>query len=278
MRHPRTTALHIVAALAVAAGCGSKTGLLFEPPPPEECFNGVDDDRDGEVDEGCPCAPGSIEACYDGPDGTEGVGICTPGTRSCVDDEWGACGGAVTPVPETCLGGLDEDCDGRTDCDDVEDCGDEPSCEVQDCTPHCAFEECDGRDNNGEGRIDEGRVCDGIEGPCPAAGAIRICDAYCGVHQRCRRDGSWGPCTVDNQGPVPECDEHEDCDRYSWCDYGTCVAGNPCDDDDQCLAFLGEARCIEHQGVCVTQCYAHSDCERPNVCDLGYCVPDPYAP
>lgn len=39
-------------------GCGSKTGLLFDPPrdagPPEEC-NGLDDDGDGFVDDGIIC-------------------------------------------------------------------------------------------------------------------------------------------------------------------------------------------------------------------------------
>lgn len=265
--------------LTLAAGC-SRTGLMVEPPPPEECLNSIDDDRDGEVDEDCPCTAGAIAACYDGPLGTEGLGICTSGTKSCIDDEWGGCEDQVTPVSESCIGGLDEDCDGKVDCDDREDCARETNCLLEDCTPFCAEETCDGRDNNGEGRVDEGRVCDDIEGPCPAAGAIRICDAYCGVHQRCRRDGSWGPCTVDGQGPVPECDEHEDCARYSWCDYGTCVPGSACDDDSQCGGFLGgsDARCIEDQGVCVTECYAHSDCPRPEVCDLGRCVVDPYAP
>ena len=261
------------------AGCGSRTGLRQQPPRPEECGNGLDDDRDGQVDEGCPCADGAAQWCYDGPDGTEGVGICAAGAQECSLGEWGSCQGAVTPVDEACLGGLDDDCDGRVDCDDP-DCAGEAACAIADCTPHCPYEECDGRDNNGDGRVDEGRVCDGIEGPCPAVGAIRICDAYCGVHQRCRRDGSWGPCTADGQGPVPECDEHEDCSRSFWCDYGSCVPANPCDSDGDCSDFLfgGEGYCVEHQGVCVTQCYAHSDCPRPEVCDLGQCVLDPYAP
>lgn len=271
-----STPIAVLATLALALGCGARTGLVIPPPVPEECGNGLDDDRDGLVDEACPCSDGAIQVCYGGPDGTEGVGICVAGAQRCTVGEWNDCEGEVLPVAEACVGGLDDDCDGHVDCDDP-DCASEPACVPDDCTPHCPVEECDGRDNNGDGRIDEGRICDGIEGPCPAVGAIRICDAYCGVHQRCRRDGSWGPCTADGQGPVPECDEHSDCPRYTWCDYGTCVGASACDRDMDCAIF-GLSDCIQDQGVCVGECYEHSDCPRPEVCDLGGCVVDPYAP
>ncbi|MBI2898177.1 MAG: hypothetical protein HYY06_31800 [Deltaproteobacteria bacterium] len=271
--------------LIFLAGCGAKTGLTLEPRHPEECDDGLDNDGDGLVDERCACQPAAVQVCYSGPESTEGVGICRAGQQECALEEdgaqmWGPCKDEVTPATEQCVGGLDDDCDGRVDCDD-DDCEGDPICGVEDCTPRCPYEECDGRDNNGDGRIDEGRVCDGIDGPCPAPGAIRICDAYCGVHQRCRVDGSWGPCIVDGQGPVPECDEHEDCPYEYWCDYGECVPGEPnCNSDDDCNGgWLGmDGWCVEERGICVSDCYAHSDCDKPLVCDLGACVNDPYSP
>ncbi len=62
------------------------------------------------------CAPGSILACYDGPAGTEGVGSCKGGLRTCAGDgaSFGPCEGAITPSPEGCGTPVkDDDCDGQ---------------------------------------------------------------------------------------------------------------------------------------------------------------------
>jgi len=63
-----------------------------------------------------PCMPGATEACYGGPAGTMGVGVCVGGTRTCKADGsgFGACEGEVLPTPENCATSLDEDCDGAT--------------------------------------------------------------------------------------------------------------------------------------------------------------------
>ncbi|NVB43874.1 hypothetical protein G6O69_39135, partial [Pseudenhygromyxa sp. WMMC2535] len=59
------------------------------------------------------CEPGDVDDCYEGPAGTEGVGICTAGTWTCAQDgTWGACVGAVEPSAEICGNDIDEDCDG----------------------------------------------------------------------------------------------------------------------------------------------------------------------
>lgn len=65
---------------------------------------------------GTVCAPGSAEPCYDGPDGTEGIGACVAGMRTCSADgtTWGACEGQVLPGVEDCETPLDEDCDDAT--------------------------------------------------------------------------------------------------------------------------------------------------------------------
>jgi hypothetical protein len=61
------------------------------------------------------CLPGSIAACYDGPAGTAGVGICLAGTRTCNGQgtAFGPCAGQVTPQTESCATPKDDNCDGQ---------------------------------------------------------------------------------------------------------------------------------------------------------------------
>lgn len=76
----------------------------------EICTNGVDDDCDGEIDEGCQCSPGDTQVCG------MNEGICQAGTLTCDGNgRWSrTCEGAVEPRAETC-NGLDDNCDGRAD-------------------------------------------------------------------------------------------------------------------------------------------------------------------
>ena len=84
-------------------------------PPPEDCGptaegDGLDNDGDGDIDEGCSCAlpdgaPDSAgnrigQPCYGGAPSTLGVGECKGGTRDCVGGTWGSCTDQVTPVPD----------------------------------------------------------------------------------------------------------------------------------------------------------------------------------
>ena len=61
------------------------------------------------------CASGSTEACYDGPSGTQGVGACKAGLKTCLMDGsgYGPCVGEVTPIAESCATAADDDCDGQ---------------------------------------------------------------------------------------------------------------------------------------------------------------------
>ena len=144
-------------------------------PPPEDCGptaegDGLDNDGDGDIDEGCSCAlpdgaPDSAgnrigQPCYGGAPSTLGVGECKGGTRDCVGGTWGSCTDQVTPVPEVCGDGLDNNCNGLVD----DGC---PS-----CTPS-GDEVCDGIDNNCNGIIDEGvrNACGG----CGMAEAQETC-------------------------------------------------------------------------------------------------------
>ena len=90
--------------------------------------NGLDDNCNGMIDEGCVCTPGSVRSCFPGPPGKRGVGACTDGQETCQGTEfgtWGPCVGAIAPRPETC-NHLDNDCNGcRGDglcCSGVLDC------------------------------------------------------------------------------------------------------------------------------------------------------------
>jgi hypothetical protein len=55
-----------------------------------------------------------VEACYDGPAGTENKGLCQAGSRTCDADgaAYGPCSGEVLPATEDCATATDEDCDG----------------------------------------------------------------------------------------------------------------------------------------------------------------------
>jgi hypothetical protein len=83
-------------------------------PQPESCDTPMDEDCDGAVDEDCACVPGSVEECYTGPAGTEGVGACLGGMHLCEVDGtgYGPCVGEITPQAETCDTPADDDCDG----------------------------------------------------------------------------------------------------------------------------------------------------------------------
>jgi len=81
----------------------------------ETCLTPEDDDCDGpfnEEGEGCVCLPLTIESCYSGPAGTDGVGICDDGIRTCDGQgtSWSDCEGETTPATEDCASPIDENC------------------------------------------------------------------------------------------------------------------------------------------------------------------------
>lgn len=79
------------------------------PEPTTETCDNIDNDCNGPVDDGV------TRACYGGPPGTEGVGVCRGGSEACTAGVWtGVCGGQVVPGTETC-DNSDEDCDASVD-------------------------------------------------------------------------------------------------------------------------------------------------------------------
>jgi hypothetical protein len=146
--------------------------------------DGVDNDCDGTVDEGCTCTPGTTKPCYTADDpSTEGVGICSGGTLTCQQDgTFRSCQGETTPSFEQCddpnTGSPeDEDCDGVVNegcqCNyngtSSGVCGNGTISRQGNCLAPTNYDStddessaglCDGVDNDCDGSTDEGCSCD----------------------------------------------------------------------------------------------------------------------
>ena len=222
--------------------CGGDGGV----PIGELCGNGLDDDCDGEADEGF----GLGEEC------AGGIGACERGgIVVCAEAGDGAVCSAVPGMPavERCGDEIDNDCDARVD--EGFDVG-QPcvagigACEafgVQRCAPGGAGTVCDARpgpparescnlvDDDCDGRLDEGL---GLGAPCSEG--IGRCEAQ--GEMVCDFDGGTVCDAIAGRPELELCDEVDnDCDEAVDEDFDL---GDACDDpEDADLCALGMWAC-----------------------------------
>ena len=218
-------------------------------PQPEIC-DGLDNNCDGEIDDG---NPGGGDPC-----GPEEEGQCRPGIWNCIAGHL-VCEGAVLPGIEIC------DCTDN-DCDSVIDnnalCPSGTMCINCQCVTACQGEFCP-----------QGMEC--INGYCIPNACFGV---RCNVGEICVE----GECV--NFCDLQTCDDGFTCDRSR----GVCVENNcyglGCPEGELCIEAVCvddpcyNVECPENQfcrnGSCVHSCY-NVTCGYRQRCHDGTCVPDP---
>lgn len=227
----------VVAALFSCVSCRAVNPEAPCEPTAEVC-NGLDDNCDERVDEGCACSVGESQPCYSGSSATRDVGACRSGSQTCSAGAWSACTGEVIPTSERC-NGLDDDCNGVVD-DQVADAG--VSCATNlpgqcasgqttcssaafSCLPvtPASDEACDGVDNDCDGIVDNGNpdggaLCNtGLQGACArgtttcTAGAITCAHSTMPTNEVCDSIDNDCDGTVDDVSAVPIDNVPESC-------------------------------------------------------------------
>lgn len=86
-----------------------------KPKAQDDCANAIDDDCDGQINNGCICRAGETKECYNAKPETKNKGLCKAGKVTCSPKgKWGACVDEILPKTEEC-DGQDNDCDGQID-------------------------------------------------------------------------------------------------------------------------------------------------------------------
>ncbi len=234
-----------------------------------EVCNGVDDNCDGNVEEGYPCSVGAETTCTT-VCGSLGTGICgvdcaVPGPDDC-------------PLPEELCNGRDDDCDTLIDegfapgsCGSCvpdctgRDCGLDPVCYVSCgdcdplagevcnssgvcvCVPSCLGRTC-GPDpicGTSCGTCGSGEICD-VSGHC-----VSSCTPDC-TGRACGNDGCGGSCGTCSS-PTPDCDMSGHCVCIPACSGRTCGS-------DGCTGSCGTCTSPSWCDTSTGRCVCTPDC------------------
>ena len=262
----------------------------------EEVCDGVDNNGNGQEDEGFTCKLGSTGNCQTAC-GSFGTMECESGC------EWGAC----QPPAENCTNGKDDNCNGKTDCEDPS-CASHAVCqctpntvgdycfyagEYDECNPSircdcmlkwnyaasgdfdCTLSEiCNSQDDNGSGQADDGPGMECVKN------SSEVCTTTCGSigSKICSDTCVWSTC----QPPAENCfsGSDEDCDGDVDCDDSDCSSLQACQEevcdgvDNNGNGQTDEGyECIANTAYpCTNACGYSGTAECNSSCELGACV------
>ena len=278
-------------ATAVCAGVRlcDQTGLSncsAAGPGPEKC-NGLDDDCNGQIDEGSDCGDGSLcttDAC------ANGACVNLPNTASCTDGD--SCTTADQCAGGSCVGGKALGCDDAnpctTDacnplvgcshagnsgpCEDGDTCTDKDLCADGTCTAGATICTCQ---NDADCKAKEdGNLCNGNL-YCAKAQPPFVCkvnpativtcnpkdDTVCAIATCEPKDGG---CKPKFQNDGKGCDDGSACTGIDQCKGGSCNGGAiACDDGNSCTADTCDAKAGCSHTATTTKC------DDGDVCTLG---------
>jgi len=230
--------------------------------PSQEIYDGLDNDCDGSIDEGCEnsasggvcsdqnegsangdCSEGQTRTCS-----VSALGACSSGDQDCENGNWGECAPA-NPSEEVCGDRLDNDCDGSID----EGCGEDNlddgiGSAASDCSEG-SWRPCGILSANVQGSCTLGvQTCEnGNWGECaPANPSEEVCgdrldnDCDGSIDEGCGEDnlddgigsaasdcseGSWRPCGILSANVQGSCTLGvQTCENGNW---GECAPANP---------------------------------------------------
>jgi len=253
------------------------SGTVCDAPaaaPSQEVCNNIDDDCNGQKDDGP--LPGVGVKC--GAD----LGVCMAGLTACVNGHL-VCEQMSMPMMETC-NGMDDDCDGVIDNGPLPGTGDDCLCPGE-TQAEVGVGVCKaGKTVCRAGKI----VCDGCVGPSPEIcdGKDNDCNGQIDTQATCPsglacREGSCTPVCKPGEFPCPA--GYMCLDTFcipQRCIGVTCAAGQKCDNDtglcvDQCdkVACLAPTHC--KAGLCVDCSSPGEGCDPGQTCVGGLCQTDP---